>query len=103
MNVDQLKVVRQGKVQRGKPAEQMPMQIDMLTLGIGRIVSKDHFPGGEPIVKVYDINIRKSYKNITSAQQLNQQLSHRQRKSIRLHRLSRRWRLLHPRCGQQHL
>ena len=70
LNVDQLKVVRQGKVQRGKPAEQMPMQIDMLTLGIGRIVSKDHFPGGEPIVKVYDINIRKSYKNITSAQQL---------------------------------
>jgi uncharacterized protein involved in outer membrane biogenesis len=70
LNVDELKVVKQGKVQKGKPAEQMPMQIDMLTLGIGRIVAKDYAAGGAPIVKVYDINIRKSYKNITSAQQL---------------------------------
>lgn len=70
LNVDQLKVVKQGKAQKGKTAEQMPMQIDMLTLGIGRIVSKDYVHAKEPIVKVYDLNIRKSYKNITSAQQL---------------------------------
>lgn len=70
LNADELKVVKQGKEKKSKPAEQMPMQIDMLTLGIGRIVSKDYVQAKEPIVKVYDLNIRKSYKNITSAQQL---------------------------------
>jgi len=70
LNVDELKVVKQGKKQGSKPSEQMPMQIDMLTLSIGRIVIKDYSAGGESIVKVYDINIHKSYKNITSAQQL---------------------------------
>jgi len=70
LNVDELKVVKQAKDQKGKPAEQMPMQIDMLTLGIGRIVAKDYVAAGAPTVKVYNINIRKSYKNITSAQQL---------------------------------
>jgi len=70
LNVDELKVVKQGKKQEGKPSEQMSMQINVLTLSMGRIVSKDYAAAGEPIVKVYDINIRKSYKNITSAQQL---------------------------------
>ncbi len=70
LNVDELKVVKQGKKQAGNPSEQIPMQIDMLTLNMGRIVSKNYSSTGEPIVKVYDINILKSYKNITSAQQL---------------------------------
>jgi hypothetical protein len=70
LNVDELKVVKQGKKQGSKPAEQMPMQLDMLTLSMGRIVLKDYSSQGEPSVKVYDINIRKSYKNITSVQQL---------------------------------
>lgn len=69
-NVDELKVARQEKEQRGKPSGQMPMQIDIIKLGIGRIILKDYSAGKEPAVKVYDINIRKSYKNITSAQQL---------------------------------
>ncbi|MDD5561762.1 MAG: AsmA family protein [Candidatus Omnitrophica bacterium] len=70
LNVDELRVVKQGREKAGKPSEQMPMQIDMLTLSMGRIVSKDYSSGREPIVKVYDINIGKSYKNITSVQQL---------------------------------
>lgn len=70
LNVDELKVVKLGKKHASKPAEQIPMQIDMLTLNIGRIVSKDYRTSVEPVVKVYDINIRKSYKNITSVQQL---------------------------------
>ncbi|MDD5130348.1 MAG: hypothetical protein PHS66_04805 [Candidatus Omnitrophica bacterium] len=70
LNVDELKVVKQGGKQGSKPAEQMPMQLDMLSLGMGRIVSKDYSAGAEPVVKVYDINIHKSYKNITSVQQL---------------------------------
>jgi len=70
LNVDELRVVKQGEKHESKPSEQMPMQIDVLTLSMGRIVSKDYTVAGEPVVKVYDINMRKSYKNITSAQQL---------------------------------
>lgn len=70
LNVDELKVAKQGEKQKSKPSEQMPMQLDMLTLGMGRIISKDYSDGAEPVVKVYDINMRKSYKNITSVQQL---------------------------------
>ena len=69
-NVDELKVVKQGRQQAGKPSKQVPMQLDLLTLSMGRIVLKDYSSAGELIVKVYDINIRKSYKNITSVQQL---------------------------------
>ena len=70
LNVDQLKVVKQGGKQGNKSSEQMPMRLDMLTLSMGRIVMKDYSARGEFIVKVYDINMRKSYKNITSVQQL---------------------------------
>ncbi|MDD5165836.1 MAG: hypothetical protein PHQ57_00395 [Candidatus Omnitrophica bacterium] len=62
LNVDALKVA--------KPAKQMPMQIDILNLGIGKIIFRDYSVGQEPGIKVYDVNINKSYKNITSAQQL---------------------------------
>lgn len=70
LNVDALKVVKQERKQEARSSGQMPMQIDMIKLGIGRIVFKDYSAGKEPVVKVYDINIHKSYKNITSAQQL---------------------------------
>ncbi len=70
LNVNELKVVKQGAKKEGKPSKQMPMQIDMLKLGIGKIVSKDYSSGKEPVVYVYDVNIHKNYKNITSARQL---------------------------------
>lgn len=68
LNVDSLKVAKQEK---GKPAEQLPLQIDIFELGIGKIVLKDYSSGKEPTIQVYDLNIHKSYKNITSAQQLS--------------------------------
>lgn len=68
LNVDALKVVKQEEA--GKPAPQMPISIDMLKLDIGKIVFKDFSVGKEPSIQVYDINIHKVYKNITSAQQL---------------------------------
>jgi hypothetical protein len=37
---------------------------------MGRIVNKDYSVEGPPLIKVYDINLNKGYKNITSAQQL---------------------------------
>lgn len=70
LNVNELKVVKQGERKEAKPSKQMPMQIDTLKLGIGKIVSKDYSAGKEPVVYVYDVNIHKSYKNITSVQQL---------------------------------
>ena len=70
LNVDELKVAGPGENQGNKPSGQMPMQLDTLTLGIGRIVLKDYSFGEEPGVKVYDINMRKSYENITSLRQL---------------------------------
>jgi len=70
LNVDALKVVKQGQAQGAKPSQQMPMRLDTVKLGIGRIVLKDYSAGKAGVVKVYDINIHKSYKNITSAQQL---------------------------------
>jgi hypothetical protein len=75
LNVDSLKFVQESKAskeahQQEKQAPQMPLAIDMLKLGIGKLVSKDYTAGSEPSVQVYNINIHKSYKNIKSAQAL---------------------------------
>ncbi len=65
LNVDSLIIVEKPK--SSAPA---PMQIDLLTLSIGKIVYKDYTVGTEPNVRVYDINKHKSYKGVPSAQQL---------------------------------
>lgn len=64
-NVDSLNIA-----EAKKPAKEMPMRIDLVNLAIGRIVSKDYSVEGPPAVKVYEVNLKKSYNNITSAQQL---------------------------------
>ncbi len=73
MNVDSLKIVERQEPKPGakhEAAKPLVMQIDLLNLQLGRIVSKDYSVGAEPTIKVYDINLKKSYRNITSAQQL---------------------------------
>lgn len=75
LNVDSLKIMEEkeaGIPEKGtkKPAKEMAIQIDLANLAIGRIVSKDYSVDGLPTVKVYDVNLKKSYKNITSVQQL---------------------------------
>jgi len=65
LNVDSLKIAQQSK---SSPAT--PMQVDLLTLSIGKIVYKDYTIGAEPTVRVSDINRHKSYKGIPTAQQL---------------------------------
>jgi len=72
LNVDALKVAqKEDTKEEKKPAAQMPIQIDDLKLGIGRIISFDYSSKKEhPIILVYDVGIHKQYKNITSAQQL---------------------------------
>jgi len=68
LNVDSLKVAKQEGA--GKPSQQMPLSIDMFKLDMGRLIFKDFSIGKEPSVQVYEINIHRVYKNITSAEQL---------------------------------
>ncbi|MCX5716285.1 MAG: hypothetical protein NTV07_05480 [Candidatus Omnitrophica bacterium] len=65
LNVDSLTIAQQSN-----SSSPIPMQIDILTLSIGKIVYKDYTIGAEPSVQVYDVNIQKIYKGIPSAQQL---------------------------------
>jgi len=65
LNVDSLKIVQQSK-----SSAPIPMQIDLLTLSIGKIVYKDCTIGTESGMRVYDVNRHKSYKGILTAQQL---------------------------------
>ena len=72
LNVESLKVTQQkpeGKKEQ-KPAKQVAIQIDIANLAMGRVVSKDYSITGPPAIKVFDINLNKTYKNINSAQQL---------------------------------
>lgn len=69
LNVDSLKL-SESKDKPQKPTKQMPMQIDLVNLNITRVVNKDYSVSGPTAIKVYDIGIKKTYKNITSAQQL---------------------------------
>jgi uncharacterized protein involved in outer membrane biogenesis len=74
LNVDSLKVAETGEKPKEekakKPAKQMAIQIDVVNLNIGRVINTDYSVGEPPVVKVYDVNIKKTYKDITSAQQL---------------------------------
>ena len=65
LNVDSLKIVRQSK-----SSPPIPMQIDFLTLSIGKIVYNDYTIGTQPSARSYDVNRHKSYKGIPTAQQL---------------------------------
>ena len=65
LNVDSLKIVQQSK-----SFPSIPMQIDLLTLNIGKIVYKDYTIGTKPSVRIYVVNRHKSYKSIPTAQQL---------------------------------
>ncbi|MFH1644871.1 MAG: hypothetical protein ABIB11_00460 [Candidatus Omnitrophota bacterium] len=65
LNVDELKLVKESK-----SSPPIPMQIDLVTLSMGKVVLKDYTAGIEPNVRVYDVNRSKSYKGIPTAQQL---------------------------------
>ncbi len=76
LNVDALKATQEAQKQketgtREETAGQMPLQIDLLKLSIGKIIYKDYSTGGAPKIQVYDLGYKqKTYRNITSAQQL---------------------------------
>jgi len=72
LNVDSLKVAKEGKEKESvKKSKPLPMQLDLVKLGIGRIVEIQQAAGNKkPVVKAYEVNIHKIYKNISSIQQL---------------------------------
>ncbi len=80
LNIDALKVVEQTKQEgKQKPQEkkpdavqkELPMQIDVARINLGRVVHKKLQASGEPIIQAYDANIKdKEFKDIKSAQQL---------------------------------
>jgi len=72
LNVDSLKIAEEKTIgkETKKHAKQLAIQIDIANLAMGRVVSRDYSVNGPPLIKVYDINLKKTYKDITSAQQL---------------------------------
>ena len=46
------------------------MKIDQATLNLGKVVVKDYTKGEPPSIQAYDIGVNKTFKNITSAEQL---------------------------------
>lgn len=74
LNVNSLKFAKKQEEPQAPAKEEareaMPMRIDVLKLNIGRVVYKDFSAGEKPSVEVYDISIKGTYKNITSATQL---------------------------------
>ncbi|MFH1269661.1 MAG: hypothetical protein ABIH75_01200 [Candidatus Omnitrophota bacterium] len=74
LNVNSLKFTQKKEGQQVEPKQgarkAMPMRIDLLKLEIGRLIHKDLSRGDKPVVEVYDINIKKTYKNISGATQL---------------------------------
>lgn len=63
LNVDSLSVAQPH-------SPPVSVQIDLVTLGIGKIVYKDYRKNTEPDVRVNNVNRHKSYKGIPTVQQL---------------------------------
>ncbi|MBF0388424.1 MAG: hypothetical protein HQL20_11360 [Candidatus Omnitrophica bacterium] len=63
LNVKSLKVAHSDSAP-------VPIQIDLVTLGIGKIIFKDYRHGPEPDVRVQEVNGHKSYKCIPTVRQL---------------------------------
>lgn len=80
LNVDTLTAVTQAKAKKPKaapkeekkePSKKMAFRIDELKLSVGKLVYSDYRQKGEPIIQVFNVGMKeKTYKNITSAEQL---------------------------------
>jgi uncharacterized protein involved in outer membrane biogenesis len=69
LNVDSLKV---AAARNDRTAEPLALLIDSLSLRMGRLVFKDYSAKeAPPSVTVYEINLKRRYSRITSAQQLS--------------------------------
>lgn len=70
LNIDSLKVVQAQKT-RAKPAGKAPeIQIDKLTLKIGKVTYKDYTKDPAPYVQEFNINLSETYTNIDNPYKL---------------------------------
>jgi uncharacterized protein involved in outer membrane biogenesis len=49
-----------------KEAPPMDLTIDLVQLRIGKVLFKDYSKGGDPMIKEYNINLHREYKNINN-------------------------------------
>ncbi len=76
LNLDSLKVVKEGKEKEKKPAPEKPkkkgkapkFQLDNLDLAVGTISFMDYSGGAEPKVNDYKFNIKEQHKDISNPQ-----------------------------------
>ena len=71
LNLDSLKTVEQSKKpepkgEKKKTGKAPEVQIDNLSLRIGKVIFKDYSKGGAPTVKEFKINLKENHKNIVS-------------------------------------
>jgi len=68
LNLDSLKVVeaeKKGEAPSKEAAGKAPeIQIDSLTLSIGKAVYKDYSKGGEPVVREFNVDLNEKYTNV---------------------------------------
>ncbi|MFC1590557.1 hypothetical protein ACFL42_03605 [Candidatus Omnitrophota bacterium] len=76
LNLDSLRVVQAEKKGAGQKMKGAPMgaipeiQIDKLSLKIGKAIYKDYSKGGKPSVQEFDVNLDETYTNITNPYKL---------------------------------
>jgi len=70
LNVDALKVSQKEGAAPKNKQKTMGFHIDLFNLEIGRVVNKDLSQGPKPFIEAYEVNFKKTYKNINSPNQL---------------------------------
>lgn len=75
LNVDALKVAEKKETTLAakpeKASKPLSLKIDVLRLNVSKVIYKDYTKGKEPLIQVFDVNLKdKTYKDIQSAQQL---------------------------------
>jgi hypothetical protein len=71
LNVNSLAVTQmKPEENKQKPQQNIPLSLQNLTLDIGRVIYKDFSKSAVPTVRVYDINLSRTYKSLSSLQQL---------------------------------
>ncbi len=74
LNLNSLRVVKDSsgrKEEKPSQGSAMPeVQIDTLSLKIGKVIYKDYSAGGEPSVKEFDINIDESHQDVDDPEKL---------------------------------
>lgn len=73
-NIDSIKDLKKksdsSQKQKKSTSKSLNLQIDKLSLKIGKIIYKDYSKGEEPVISEYKINLDSSYKNLTNPRQI---------------------------------